>query len=372
MARPLRLIILWLVLTLAIGLFCWWEMTDAQRREVLAWIGSAITLDAAPPPQVLTLPGDAEAPPQRSYATTAYGLPARLCRDWSRPTTAVEKAPIYRWTDPDGRVQFGDRPPAGVTAQDMNALLGASEQFARTSFVDRGVRLGPQLSSVFPTDAAAVGRILRLELGLAVRQIDVRLTLEPPGQALSGEGLSGRHAVGLYTHGRREIAVQEQSTLARTRAIARHETSHAMLAALYGPTPPWINEGLAEVAESLELAGQMRSPQVNHGHAQVLRSAARGLGAGSLETLLTMDARTWKDLPTAQTYAPAWALVHLLMETGAGRRVLKAVLTAQAAAPCQVIDSGRIIDRDWPGGTRALERAWLSRMRSSSWQALHF
>ena len=58
-----------------------------------------------------------------------------------------------------GRVLFGDRAPPSVAAKNINARLAAPEQFARTSFVDRGTRFGPQLNSLFPADAASVGCI---------------------------------------------------------------------------------------------------------------------------------------------------------------------------------------------------------------------
>lgn len=379
MYRTLRLVTLFLILTTASTLLCWQVMTNDQRREFLTSIGVAGSVEKATLPTVhdptVRDPAAATTEPREPVSqqpTTAYGHPESLCRDWSRPTTEVDRAPIYRWTDANGRLRFGDRPPPGVPAERMNERLPAPEQFARPSFVDRGTRFGPQLSSVYPADAAAVGRVLRTALGLPVRQIDVKLTLAPAGQALVGEGFSGGHLVGLYIHGQREIAVQEQASLASTRVVARHETSHAMLAALYGPTPPWINEGLAELAGALEQAGQMRSIQVNLGHAQRLRFLATQYEAGSLARLLTMDAPTWKSLPLTQTYAPAWALAHLLMESDAGRGVLKAVLAAQLETPCRAIDSVRIIDRYWPGGARALEQAWIARMRSGSWQALNF
>lgn len=345
------------------GMLVWLVMTDAQRSEVLAYLqGQA----SKPVVQVEDGASPAEADPRMEAIVT----PRWICADRSLPTTAVEIPKAYRWTNADGGIEFGDSPPPGVDARAVGESIAAREQFARATFEDRGIRDGASLRSGFTSDAAAIGRLLREQLALDVRQIDVHLVLHRAGQTIElADGRAARHTAGVYRHGRNVIEIREQRHFEATRAVARHETSHAVLAAIVGTSPPWLNEGLAEVVEAMTLSGQARILVPNDDHVRRVHTVGPG---DTLADLLRMDRSTWASLPVQRTYARAWSLMHFLMGHAEGRTLVSTLLERQRSRRCRSIDSLALVEQQWPGGVRALERAWMARRRSGDWPTLTF
>ena len=373
--RTVRTTLLYFLLTLASAGLVWLVMSERQREELLAAVGLLELATDTFTPAVIGSRSDFDTPPAASAAqapgTGAYGTPRSMCRDRSRQITEVDREGIYRWEDDNGRPVFGDQPPPGIRARRLGEY-DADEQFSRVRFKDRGRRYGPRLKSVYPGDARTVARVLRSALALPIRQVDVTVTIEPPDARLTLRDGQGRHLTGLYRSGARDIFVKEQGTFAATRATARHETSHAMLAAMYGPTPTWLNEGLAEVMSTLKVSGQLATLEVDRQHAALLKARATEFGPGSLRALLSLDGRSWLETPMTRSYSASWSLVHLLMESSAGRAMISALLAAQSEAPCRPIDSTAIIDQTWPGGATALERSWLARLSSARWAPINF
>jgi len=372
--RTARTILLYLLLTCASALLVWLVMSERQREDLLASLGLLALATQAFTPAEIGLRTDSGQPPLEATEGSvpgADGTPRSLCRVRVRALTDVEDEGIYRWEDESGRTVFGDQPPPGTTARRMSEYEN-EEQFSRIRFKDHGDRFGPGLKSAFPGDAGAIARLLHSELDLPIRQVDVTVTLEPSDIRLSQRDGAGRHTAGLYRSGARGVFVKEQRTFAATRSTARHEASHAMLAAMYGPTPTWLNEGLAEVMSTLSVSGQLATLNVDRQHAAGLKALAPQFRAGSLRSLLSLDGRAWRETPVTKSYGASWALMHLLMESRNGRRVISALLAAQGATPCQAIDSMAIIDQTWPGGAAALERSWLARMRGGAWGPVSF
>ena len=373
--RTVRTILLYLLLTLASAGLVWLVMSERQREEFLAAVGLLELATNTFTPAEIGLRSDfgtaPAAPAAHALGTGAYGTPRSMCRDRSRHITEVDPEGIYSREDNNGRPIFGDRPPPGVPARRMSEY-DADEQFSTVRFTDRGKRFGARLKSVYPGDARSVARVLRSALALPIRQVDVTVTIEPPGTRLTPEDGQSRHLAGLYRSGARAIFVKEQGTFAGTRSTARHETSHAMLAAMYGPTPTWLNEGLAEVMSILKVSGQLATLEVDRQHAALLKVRAAEFRPGSLRALLNLDGRSWLATSFTRSYGASWSLVHLLMESSTGREVISALLVAQGEAPCRPIDSMAIIDEAWPGGAAALERSWLARLSGARWAPITF
>jgi hypothetical protein len=362
------------------------------------WVGTTPPPDAQRPPDAR--PPDAqhelganEATAARALPAWSEALPARVveaasgaathagelpgvsadCRAPTRDTFDVQRQPLYQWRDAEDRLVFGDRVPDGIAATSLGGAYTPMEQFARVSIASKGSRHAAEIASVIEADVAHMSRLLRDALQVPVRQIQLDITFYGSKEALPVDPTSGaftQNLAGFYQHGSNRVAVADQPDLEATRRVARHEASHALLAGIYGPTPLWLNEGLAEVMEMLEIAGQTRTIAVHRLHAAHLRAAFGEERSDALQALIAMNADAWNGSPSIETYAPAWALVHELLTHDAGRTLLSAVLSAQLANPCIVLDSAALIEDFYPGGLYALERRWLSRMREGNWRPL--
>jgi hypothetical protein len=366
-----------LVLALAVAV-TWWASTPAQRTAYVALLTGAPVAHTMPPRAAEAIGnGEGEkSDPATSPGPIAWHRPPAAavdCRAPTRSVTDVELDGVYRWTDDDGQVHFSDRPPVAVKAVDLSSQFAPSEQFARVSLTNAGSRFATEMQGALAADVAHMGRILRDVLEIPVRQIDLDVTLYGSADAMRAANsfnIPTQHIAGVYEHGRNRVVIADQTDFEATRRVARHELSHAMLAGIYGYTPFWLNEGLAEAMSALDVVGHNRVLTVLRGYANHLRTDGALQAPRALATLLSLDATGWHANAWQQTYAPAWALVHELLSHADGRELIRAVLAEQQARPCEPLDSPAIVDAAYPGGLDALELRWQRRMRDGAWRAL--
>ena len=361
----LRQIVLPLISLISISMaITWWLSSPDQRREYLAWMGWAEP-ESGPEERPL---------PEIGVRSTTHDLrPTAICRAPTRDTGDVDVQPVHRWRGPDGAWVFSDRPQAGSQAENISDRFRASEQFARVQVSGEGSRFPQQVRSVIGTDVEQMSRVLRDALDLPVRQINLDIVLYGDRTAFraasSNPDTLSRGVQGFYQHGANRVAILEQPGFESTRRIARHEASHAMLAGMYGLTPLWLNEGLAEVMTRIEVTGQLRELTPHPAHVAQLRRQFKAATPGALATLLRHDHGSWRMHPSPVTYSRAWGLVYMLMLDSAGRDFLRAVFAAQEAAPCRAIDSMALVEAHYPGGMSSLEAQWRQRGRNGNWGA---
>jgi len=170
-------------------------------------------------------------------------------------------------------------------------------------------------------------------------------------------------ATGFYRIRSHEAFILYPSGLrARARATAMHELSHLNTAWHLGPTPAWLNEGLAEYFETLRPgppAVFLRSPT----HLALLLNE----GPVPLESLLALPRRDFATQAAQRRYASAWALIAFLQDHRAGREVLARVLREAYARRCEP-RSRTAFDglHSYPGGLTGLEAAWKNWIRRHS------
>ncbi|EAQ98874.1 DUF1570 domain-containing protein [Congregibacter litoralis] len=176
---------------------------------------------------------------------------------------------------------------------------------------------------------------------------------KPNGEAWTTTGfyrMRSNEALILYTPAYRGSALGN----------AFHEISHLITARHLGATPPWLNEGLAEHYESLEVKGSNARFTSNADHLRLLQRR----GAVSVDTLTTLSQQEWMGEDAERRYASAWALIAFLLETPAGAETLKGTVLTAYAGRCDSRRDLRVTLEDYPGGTASLQedwQAWLSR-----------
>lgn len=291
----------------------------------------------------------------RAVATTLF-LSVALCG-----TAAAE---VYQWRDNQGRVHFGDEPPAGGQAENLSEQYDYSLPF----------------SLEFETVDYSLPPTLRNDLGVAVKKIfaiykqalDVEYQPERDFSILlyGNEQAFREHQrevaprlenpIGFYSsESNRITALAVPNTRALT-ALITHECSHAVSASKNRYVPIWVNEGLAEYFSRLRVYGLTAEVPVARHWLQTLRQQGYHRDAPNLIRHLNALPAAWQQANGAQnlSYALSWSLVYFMMDSPEGRRILRALLERARSTPLPLVDSTGFIDQRWDGGLDDFTRHW--------------
>ncbi|MBU1612191.1 MAG: DUF1570 domain-containing protein, partial [Proteobacteria bacterium] len=165
---------------------------------------------------------------------------------------------------------------------------------------------------------------------------------------------------GLFFEQSGEILVDGERTEEQIVKTALHEASHQLLASFAGPTPLWLNEGLAEYFE--ELAPERDGAVI---HAQftrddIVRSSLWDRSLAPLPLSLFFDAEAWQRLSDDERQHVrniAWSLFYYLMED-AQRRERVVNMLADLHHPETLSDAELLMRLSPDGMTLLLEAQW--------------
>jgi len=289
------------------------------------------------------------------------------------PSRARTTAPVRRYVDADGRIVFSDRAPAGVDAElvDVTGDAGVGRFSADYDFDGLTPPLGFQRQ--LEIDLDGVFHFLADDLGLRdVQPVHLRLRIVEGSARFArlarGTGLST--ASGFYTYADNQAVVRWMGD-APTRAVARHEIAHLALGNWLGQTPLWLNEGLAEVVETLRFQQSFALADAPAQRLVALRRLDRARRLPALGTFLTSERADWNRWGNEIAYPYAWSLVHFLLQEPARQRTVTELLNQLAANRCRPFDHVALLERDYLGGLDGLERDWR-RWLAGEATALHF
>ncbi|MEM8942329.1 MAG: hypothetical protein AAGC91_09245 [Pseudomonadota bacterium] len=149
--------------------------------------------------------------------------------------------------------------------------------------------------------------------------------------AVFGKQSQRWRATGFYRLRSNEaVVLYAPSFKAGALATAFHEISHLITAWHLGPISPWLNEGLAEYFETLEIEdGNARFTTSRH-HMKVLAEQ----GTVPLKTLTELSPIQWGERDAHRRYATAWVLIAYLQHTDSGRKVLADIVRSAYGQRC--------------------------------------
>lgn len=266
---------------------------------------------------------------------------------------------IYQWRDEQGRVHFGDQPREH--AEDLSARYQQTLPF---EIVIEGVdyAVPPALHDRLATAVKRIFSIYRQDLGVSYSQ-EREFRIRIHGSEASFRTYQQRvapaleNAAGFYNANSNQITTWALPDERALLSLIIHECSHAIAGADSHRIPAWLNEGLAEYFELLELHGLSADIPLNPHWLKVLRRHRYGERHGKLLALMRAPYPDWyaANGPDNLSYAASWSLVWYLMDSRAGRQLLGTLLKAPYRSHH---DSERLINQHWPGGLAALERQW--------------
>ena len=141
-----------------------------------------------------------------------------------------------------------------------------------------------------------------------------------------------------------------------------HEASHMLLMTKVPRVPLWINEGLAEYFDGLNVFGDNRRVYLNkHSQRWLTRWAKKGLPIG-FEEYLSLSRSKWykfdekiKDCHAA--YIIGYSLVYFMMSRSNTETVLKELLW-EFKRQGEKANSVNVVNIHYPGGCERFEQIW--------------
>lgn len=269
----------------------------------------------------------------------------------------VERGAVYRWTDSEGKVHFGDRPQQNG-AEDLSKKYAAATQGVRLVMEYPGWAGDAQLEFKLRREADLLYRVLtRFIPQNAWRQINLNLVLFASQHAFDEfrqQQGANRGWMAYYSGGHNQAYLARQSHDEWTLRIARHEMTHAMMTGMLGTTPIWLSEGMAEYFERLQW--QMNSAQVKADDEGFRQLAVRGLTGFS--ELAERKHEEFNGMAQESNYARAAAMVFFLLDHDEGKRWLRQTLGYYAQHPCAPFVAERFFNQAYPGGLAAVNERY--------------
>lgn len=247
----------------------------------------------------------------------------------------IASAEIHQWRDADGKLHFGDKPPASAPSQ----LIRSSQPEDKRTLSIRLQREEFSLSTAGRERMeAGLRQVLasyRDTLGLDVnREVEVNLHLLAD-QASFAAWFRQRHDIdpssyaGVFFPETGEVGVWNYGPEEQVVETILHEGSHVILAQLTSRAPSWVHEGLAQYFQTLQPDGDRLRVSPLQPAARLIREWVANGELITLRRYLSIPEKQWRELAHnrhAVPYTVAWGLVYFLMSKPAGEQALRRIL----------------------------------------------
>ncbi len=276
---------------------------------------------------------------------------------------AAAYAEIYQWVDDNGKLHFGDKPPPeiGQAVTDLTDRYAIDRNFD-VLIVPHDYQMGLDVKTKVTVAVSKIFSIYAADFTMRP-DTDARLEihiygLENEFRALTRErGLQIENASGFYAPRENTIHVWKNRNLDRLLEVLTHEASHTIMHHQIGRVPMWINEGLAEYFETMEVFGQTVVVRPNEHWIETVNRRVRRDGM-PISNYLAMTRDQWYEFngEDGLAYAFAWSVIFFLMSSEPGIATIHSVLQHYKQGGEEGADT--LIAAAYPGGLEAFEEAW--------------
>ncbi len=361
--------ILQLLAVLVLGaLLGWFLMNDAQKRWLKVYFGLEIPhteISLVEPLQPKTNVPTKETGEEK-FSLQRIGEMFQQQFSCVRPETqAISEQPrtqIYSWVDTEGRRHFSDQAPAKAKTEDLSQQYGGELAYFDLIISSPDGSIDTEVRDRLDRDIRAIYQYLGRDLGIRhIRKVSLNLKVfTQPGRF---EAYQQKHApelsgvAGFYTTQGNEAVVLQRSP-EYTLRVARHEATHVIVAGLYGRTPMWFNEGLAEFFADYEAKALSRIHDIPAWRAQHLRQVIDSHQLPGLGEFLQVTPGQWRSEEQATMYSLAWSVVAFMMATENGRNAMVKIMNHLSENPCSTVPSRQWIEDYFTGGWVRFEDEW--------------
>ena len=389
MKTVLKQTVYWLILLLVVSEAAWFVAQPDRRQDWLQQLpGDSLAARINPAgrwlwPQVIALLTDAALMPGAvmDSAGSLPGVHAALPQ-WLNATapcikpptqdiTAVQSAAVYRWTDDNGRVHFGDKTQR-ADADDLSKRYARQTQGIKLTLDYRGWDGDTSLSAALQKESQLLYRILTRYIPKAYwRQINLNLVVFASQPAFEQFKVRQGKDAGWYAYydGNQNQAFlaaqpQQQATL----RVARHEMAHAMMLGMLGSTPIWISEGMAQYLERLQWQLSSASIAADRGAFAPLAQQ----GEEYFRQLVTISHRDFNASQQTLHYQHAAAMVHFLLGHAEGQQWFSRTLAYFATTPCAPYQPERLFAADYPAGLDGAAQAYQQWLMAGKYRTHYY
>lgn len=271
---------------------------------------------------------------------------------------------IYRWVDAEGRVHFSDKEPGELAnSEQMSVHYPSRKRYFNLKIIENTLSLPAFTRDKVSADVRQIYGILSRDMQLDhLRQVMLNVRIIETQEAFQAYRAEVAPQIstnsGFYTSKDNEAVVFQGEDEEGMLAVVRHEATHVIVAGLYGYSPVWFNEGLAEYFEYMQISGQLRQVQPVLHHLTHLRERLSAGGLPSLQQYVQLKPAQWYGGDLREHYALAWSLVYFLMSNSEGKQLLQKIMAQLAENYCWQFSSDQFIEENYPGGFAALESNW--------------
>lgn len=268
---------------------------------------------------------------------------------------------VYEWRDANGQLQVSDKPPASeysalhvkeLFVENFFALDVDNSQASLPGFTQDHIRAGVSKTYRTFSEVIKVAQIRKIQLKLKFISDEAQFHAYRKQVAPD----TNYKATGFYNSRLNQSTIWAVGDKHHLTRISLHEATHAMVAAMFGDMPIWLNEGLAGFFEKMVITGEQTYKfATNDEHLKLLRSSR----LPSLRSHFAQTHDEWNHPATSDlNYAIDWSLVFYLMTRSDGRQLLRYMLDQMAVNYCHAFDATTFIDQHYPGGVARLESNW--------------
>jgi hypothetical protein len=249
---------------------------------------------------------------------------------------------IYTWTDGNDVYHVSDKPPEEGQFELLNYADDKVFDYFSLNLnteslpYDFNQKLNVKLNKLF----TLYGKLLDKS---SLKKVDINLRVYQSKTAFQQVKKqynmpSGNNANGFYSH-RNNQAHLLFTTNERTMRTAAHEATHAINRAIIGYSPRWLNEGLAEYSEYIQVVGQSTTvyPNEDWTNNNVILEPLLPLA-----TLISANRDQWDSDLRQQLYTTSWAFVYFMMGHPQRKLMLAKLIKIEQQNLCNIIDRDKI------------------------------
>lgn len=276
---------------------------------------------------------------------------------------------VFEWRDVSGQMLISDMPPSTGYSS-----LRVKELYVE-NFFDLSIDASQANLPAFTQDHIQAGvsktyRTFRDVIHVAeLRKIQLKLKFIGDKNAFHAYRLqvapeTSNKATGFYTSRFNQSTIWAVGDKHHLTRITLHEATHAMVAAMFGDMPVWMNEGLAGFFEKMVITGEQTYRfATNDEHLVLLRSSR----LPSLKAHFSQSRDEWYSNEKIDlNYAIDWSLMFFLMSRNDGLQLLRYMLDNLAINYCQKFDANSFINQHYVGGMNRLESEWRQWLKTTT------
>lgn len=244
---------------------------------------------------------------------------------------------VYTWVDERGISNFSSTPPNNADFKQLNYAENKIFDYFSLDLntenlpYDFNQKLSIKLHKLFEL----YGKLLDVS---KLRKVDINLRVFASKNTFNQVKLNHKmplkdNTLGFYSHSNNQ-AYLLFTTNNRTMKTAIHEATHAINRGIIGYSNNWLNEGLAEYSEYIEVVGKYGRVYPNQDWTNNNKVSAQLL---PLSVLIGATHKEWNSNLKTRLYASSWAFVYFMMDNKQRKSMLSKFIKSEQQNLCNVI-----------------------------------